>query len=167
MLSKKQSGFTLVELITVITILAVMATGALMVLNPFEQFKKASDARIKSDLAQIQKGLESYYEDKGSYPTNSAGYNIVDAGLGTINWGSGWGAYMNAVPKDPTPAHKYIYYSPDGQHYYLYANLIRGKKDPQVCKSDASACSNVPAGAICGGAGVICNFGISSPNTSP
>jgi type II secretion system protein G len=166
MLSKRQSGFTLIELITVIAILSILAVGTLAILNPFEQFKKASDSRIKSDLAQIQKALESYYEDKGSYPTNSAGYNIVDASLGTIAWGSGWGAYMNVVPKDPTSIHNYIYYRPNGQTYYLYANLVRGNKDPQVCKSDGTACANVPSGVTCG-AGSICNFGVSSPNTNP
>ena len=164
MFNKRQSGFTLIELITVIAILAIMAIGTIAVLDPFDQFKKASDSRIKSDLAQIQKGLESYYEDKGSYPANSAGYNIVDPNLGTLAWGSSWSPYMNVLPKDPAAIHNYVYYRLNGQTYYLYANLVRGNKDPQVCKSDGSKCNNAPT--TCGG-GSICNFGVSSPNTSP
>jgi type II secretion system protein G len=159
-------GFTLIELIVVITIISVMAAGVLAVLNPFEQFKKSADAKTKSDLGQVQKALEIYYEDKQSYPANSAGYNIVDAKLGTIAWGSSWGTYMSIIPRDSTAGHKYIYFSPDGQTYYLYANLIRGSKDPQVCNS-GNKCTNVPSGVNCGNASIICNFGVSSPNKSP
>lgn len=157
------SGFTLIELIIVIGIIAMIATATMAVLNPFEQFKKATDSRIKSDLAQIQKGLEVYYQDKQKYPASSATYRIVDASLGTINWGSNWGSYMNSVPKDPNTSHTYIYYSPNGQTYYLYANLNRGVKDSQVC-NNGNACTNVPSGVSCGGT---CNFGVSSPNVSP
>lgn len=159
-------GFTLIELIVVIAIISVLALTAIAALNPFAQFQKGNDARIKSDLAQVQKGLETYYQDKGRYPTKSVDYKIVDPNLGTISWGGTWQPYMNIVPKDPTSTHNYIYnVSADGQTYYLYANLLRGVKDPQSC-SGGTACPNVPSGVTCG-SGSACNFGVTSPNVTP
>ncbi len=162
----KNKGFTLVELIVVIAIIGLMATATLAVLNPFSQFQKSTDARVKSDLSQIQKALETYYEDHNGYPANDINYQIVGSGGVSIVWGSNWSSYMNVVPKDPTAGHKYIYYSPNRQTYYLYANLLRGSVDSQSC-SGGSICTNVPAGVNCGSASVVCNFGVSSPNTKP
>lgn len=160
---KNSTGFTLIELIVVIGIIAIMATATMAVLNPFSQFQKARDSRIKSDLSQIQKALETYYQDKSSYPTTS-GYKIFDSLV--INWGSSWQPYMNVVPRDPTLSHNYVYYSLNGQTYYLYANLVRGVVDPQVCQNlNANGeCSSVPAANLCGAK---CNFGVSSPNVTP
>jgi prepilin-type N-terminal cleavage/methylation domain-containing protein len=61
-------GFTLIELVLVIGILAVISVIVLTVLDPIAQFQKANDAKIKSDLSQIQKGLENYYNDNNVYP---------------------------------------------------------------------------------------------------
>lgn len=163
---KANFGFTLIELIVVVGIVSIMASAVMAVLDPFQQVLKARDARVKSDLAQIQKTLESYYQDNGSYPISCGDYTIGTPSC--IPWGSAWTPYMNIVPKDPTSAHNYLYYRPDGQTYYLYANLGRGGKDPQACNTAGSACSSllgygIPA-TTCGGT---CNFGVSSPNTTP
>lgn len=157
-------GFTLIELIIVTAIIALIATASIAVLNPFSQFQKARDSRIKSDLSQIQKALETYYQDKGSYPSSTSGYKISDST--TINWGSSWQPYMNVVPKDPTLSNNYVYYAPNGQSYYIYANLGRGAADPQICKNlNANGeCPSVPAVNLCGAK---CNFGVSSPNITP
>jgi prepilin-type N-terminal cleavage/methylation domain-containing protein len=154
------SGFTLIELIVVIGILAVLAIFLIAIVNPFEQYKKANDARRKSDLGQIQRALEAYYQDYGRYPENDTNYQIRNA-----PWGSGWPPYMNVVPKD-TGSRRYVYVS-SGQMYYLYASLERGSKDPQTCKRDGSKCDNAPVGFPCGSGGEVCNYGVSSPNTSP
>ncbi len=169
---KKSSGFTLLELIIVTAIIALMATAAMMVLDPFGQFNKARDSRIKSDLSQLQKALEAYYQDNGKYPSVSANcsYNIAGNngdGNDCIEWGKSWQPYMNVVPSDPTSLHKYVYYAPaDRQSYYIYASLNRGA-DPQACNG-GNACSSLSVFGIsataCGGT---CNFGVSSPNVSP
>lgn len=166
--NKSGAGFTLIELIIVTAIIALIATASIAVLNPFSQFQKARDSRIKSDLSQIQKALETYYEDNGKYSANasSCAYGISgnnSDGNDCIEWGKSWQPYMNIVPQDSTSSHTYVYYSPNGQTYYLYANLGRGAADPQVC-NDGNVCINVPSGASCGGS---CNFGVSSPNVSP
>lgn len=153
-------------MILVIAIISALATVVLAVINPLEQFKKSNDARRKSDLYQIQRALETYYDDNGRYPLSSNDFQIQN-GANTITWGTSWQPYMNILPKDPaSPSKSYVYYAPDtvnGQTYYLYGSLDRGADDPQVCNGGA-LCAHVPSGATCGD---VCNFGVSSPNVSP
>lgn len=127
----------------------------LAVLNPTEQFKKANDARKKSDLSQISKALEAYYENNGTYPTSDS--NGLISG---VAWGANWQPYMNQIPKSPSGS--YAYKQTGGDTYYLYASLER-TGDSSLCNSDGSACPN-STGLNCGG---VCNYGISSPNVSP
>lgn len=158
-------GFTLIELIVAIGILAIFSTFLVTVLNPFEQFKKASDSQRKSDLAQIQRALEAYYQDFGQYPTSSN--NKISYNSSTLEWGSAWAPYIDILPKDLNQSKTYIYISgSNGQSYFLYSSLDRGGRDPQACNASGTACSNVPGGVTCGGSN-ICNYGVSSPNVSP
>ena len=179
----KSSGFTLLELIIVIGVLAVLALLTLMIVNPLEQFRKANDTRRKDDLSQVQRGLEQYYQDNGAYPTGFQGQvggrtvsEITNPQLTPIPWGSAWTPYMNVIPDDPDPNRDYVYIS-TGQKYWLFAALERGGKDVQACKSTDSVCQSSPYSSSCQcasvpnntfcGAGSICNYGVSSPNTTP
>jgi type II secretion system protein G len=162
-----ERGITLIELLLVISVLGILATGALAVLNPIEQIQKSSDAKRKTELTQIQRALELYYQDAGRYPTSSTNYRIT-VGATTYNWGTPWQPYISRLPSDPSSGRSYVYYSPNGQTYYLYANLERGNKDTQACNS-GNACTSLsgagfPSSNACGG---ICNFGVSSPNVTP
>lgn len=170
---RNNKGFTLLELIIVAAIIALIATATIAVLNPFGQFQKARDTRVKSDLSQVQKALESYYQDNNRYPAvaTSCTYRILGNngdGNDCIEWGRPWQPYMNVVPQDPTTANRYVYYSSsNGQSYYIYANLSKGATDPSSCNSGA-ACTSLGGNGIsstaCGGT---CNFGVTSPNVSP
>lgn len=164
----KKNGFTLIELVIVVAIISVLSIFVLSTLDPVSQFQKANDGRRKSDLSQVQKALETYYQDNGRYPSNSASFEIIsqDAQDPTKEWGTDFSPYMNPLPKEPNSSKNYIYYAEiGGQAYYLYASLDRGGKDPQACNGGV-ICANVPAGASCGSSSV-CNYGVSSPNVSP
>ncbi len=157
-------GLTLVELIIVIAIVGILAAIIFSALNPVEQIRKSTDARRKSDLEQLQRALESYYQDSGSYPTADVNNQITGAG-----WGTAWLPYLGKVPKDPISSNKYVYFSPAGrQSYYLYANLERGSRDTQACFTTGAACTSIAANGLsataCGGT---CNYGVSSPNVTP
>jgi len=164
-------GFTLVEILIVLAVIAVVGTLFILGVNPLEQLRKSNDAARKSDLSQLQKALELYYQDNGSYPPSSGDFKI-SIGSATLPWGSPWLPYMKALPKDPTATRTYQYYSPvssNGQSYYIYASLERGGKDPQAC-NQGNACNSLVYGAgfpPSTGCGDVCNYGVSSPNVSP
>lgn len=161
-----RNGFTLIELLIVIVMIGVLATMGIAAVNPGAQFQKAQDARRKSDLSQIQKAIEQYYEDIGEYPESTGDHKIKVRGGGAVEWGGSWLPYMGNLPKDPNdPKKRYIYVS-TGQAYRLYASLDRGgSADIQTCESAVGVkCDNAPAQC---GPGHDCTYGISSPNVSP
>ncbi|MBA3724499.1 MAG: type II secretion system protein [Candidatus Levybacteria bacterium] len=166
-----QKGFTLVEMLIVIGLVGVVAATLLVGINPIDQIRKSSDAERKSDLAQLQRALELYYQDNGKYPPSSADFKLYINNM-TLAWGSPWKPYINSLPKDSSPTLSYQYYSPltaSGQTYYIYASLERGAKDPQVC-NQGNACVSLttgggfPPATACGST---CNYAVSSPNVAP
>ena len=126
---RKCKGFTLIELLVVITVLGILAAGVLMTLNPVDQIKKARDAHRKSDLAQIQKMLDTYNIDHGSYPATA-----------DVNFGSQFFTY-GVLPDDPITTQHYGYESVDnGTGYRLFAKLERCN-DPQILSEIVSNCN--------------------------
>lgn len=165
-------GFTLIELLVIIAVIGVLATALVTIINPLEQFSRTRDSQRKSDLAHIQRALEQYYNDHNSYPESSGGpnYYMQDiVGHTLYSWGgSNFAPYLNVVPIDPVSSQKYIYVSTPPDKYTIYAHLERGNRDSQVCNpADDSKCSNVPANVYCGTGTEVCDYGVSSPNTSP
>ena len=170
------SGFTLVELLIVIGVIGIMAVGLMYLIDPFGQIQKANDAKRKSDLEQLQRTLEIYYNDNGKYPPSSGSTVIapctgtyrINPSTGCQEWGTSWTVYNTTLPKDPTSSTRnYVYFaSSDGQSYWIYASLER-RSDPQACNGGA-ACSGLSTNLIPPTAcGTTCNFGASSPNVSP
>lgn len=155
-----------------------MATGIIVALNPVAQFQKTRDAQRKSDLSQIQKAIEIYYQDNGRYPENNNALFIKRLDGTPITVGNPyWQPYMAKVPiKDPSVG-RYLYCSSnssigacsssDGQSYYIYTYLER-TGDSQMCNSGNDCISiglnGIPANSC---AGHPCNYGVSSPNVSP
>ncbi len=153
--------------------MSILSVGALAILNPVAQFQKANDARRKSDLFQIQKALELYYNDNAEYPPINGVEDYRIKGLygnvddrNVVSWGSSWEPYMDILPKDPSSSKRYVYFTDSGrQLYFLYASLDRGT-DPSACSAGncSSLSKNGISTAACGGT---CNFAVTSPNVSP
>jgi len=67
---KKQSGFTIVELLIVTVVIAILAAISVVAYNRIQQ--RGRDAQRKNDVATLQKALELYHADNGGYPTCAA-----------------------------------------------------------------------------------------------
>jgi type II secretion system protein G len=109
---KSQKGFTLIELLVVIAIIGILSSVVLASLNSARS--KARDAKRMSDINQMIKAIEMYYNDYGYYPlsggidgcTTTVGAPYSDcAVLGIVP------NYMKNTPVDPTNIlNEYGYY---------------------------------------------------------
>ncbi len=115
-IKKTSTGFTLIELLVVIMLLGALTT--ILMGNFFTSLKKGRDARRKSDLENIQKALEMYYEDNKTYPASISFGSSLSSSTKT---------YMQKIPNDPVAGNNYLYES-DGTYYRLFS-CIENKLD--------------------------------------
>lgn len=141
---RKVKGFTLIELLVAIALIGVLSSVLVVVIDPLGQIKKGRDTQRKTDLFQIQKPLELYYNDHGFYPPS------ITFG---VEWKEQDALYMAKVPQDPlSPQQEYVYQSVDNQTgYRLYAKLEGGLNTQDIAETD------------CGG-GKLCNYSVASSN---
>ncbi|MDZ7587218.1 MAG: type II secretion system protein [Patescibacteria group bacterium] len=171
-----KKGFTLIEMLVVIAIIGILASIGLGTFTSAQ--RKARDARRKNDLTTVAKALEVYFNDHSLYPADDddshqiKGCNTdVDPTEITCDWGSAFQhanttpatVYLIILPSDSTASQTYYYEaSADQQSFQLYARL-ENTADPAVPK-DGNDPQNYD---IKCGTENYCNYGISSPNTTP
>ncbi|MEO6513633.1 MAG: type II secretion system protein [Candidatus Saccharimonadales bacterium] len=69
-LNKRQSGFTIVELLIVIVVIGILATLVIVTFSGIQQ--KARDTKRKTDINAIDSHVEAFYANGGNYPTLAA-----------------------------------------------------------------------------------------------
>ena len=84
-MARRDSGWTLIELLIVITLVMILATLALTQYRG--SILAAKEAALKSDLFLMRDAIDQYYADKGRYPES----------LQTLVSES----YLRAIPRDP------------------------------------------------------------------
>lgn len=150
-----KSGFTLIELLVVMAIIAVLTT--ISVVNFRNIQIKARDGQRKSDLGQLQRALELYLNDYGSYPLASDGqvnsFSWKTPDTAGAEFTDGKTVYMKELVGDPKADPNYCYISA-GASYQIYAKL-ENENDPE--KSGPYTCAGVGT----------YNFGVTSSNTKP
>jgi type IV pilus assembly protein PilA len=71
-LIKRNSGFTLIEMLVVIGIIAILAAVVLVAVNPLRQFASARDSQRRSDLYAITNAVYQFaVEHNGNLPSTS------------------------------------------------------------------------------------------------
>ena len=123
---KNRQGFTLIELLLVIALLGLLA---IILLGNFNQtLMRGRDSQRKNDMAQLQRALESYYEDNHTYPTFTSifGQGLCTTQACAVNDTN----YMVKTPNDPNSAYTYLYVpaptpNPSGpsSSYYMYTYI--------------------------------------------
>lgn len=125
---RKNSGFTIVELLVVIVVIGILA--AVTVVAYGNVSLKARDNVRKSDIASIMKAMELYYIDNGQYPvispngTTNASLNPAWVISGDASWSVLQSQLpVNTIPTDPSRmANVDPRYSSANYGYAMYIN---------------------------------------------
>jgi general secretion pathway protein G len=84
-ISRRQAGFTLVELLVVLAIISILASMA--VVQYRNSIQLANEAVLNTNLVRMRDAIDQYYADKGKYPA-SLDVLVTDH-------------YMRKIPEDP------------------------------------------------------------------
>jgi len=112
MKNKKQSGFTLFELLVSISIIGILTALASVAFSGAQ--KKARDTRRVQDIKAIQTAAEQYYSQNSYvYPTSS-----------TTPWSGGGQNVLDYFPKDPKTGSIYNYIYDNLTNTYCVCALV-------------------------------------------
>lgn len=153
----------LLIVMVILSILVAIATGTYATST-----KRGRDNRRKNDLRHVATALESYYNDKGAYPTNNSNGEMVGCGTGD-NQVCPWGGefkdqnstlYMILIPSEPKSGQRY-YYTSTETSYKLYARLENTKDAGIGVKQEGYPSTNCSTSGI-----VLCTYGVASTDTA-
>lgn len=108
MQQKRDSGFTLMELLLVLVIVGLLA--ALVGPALYQRIKPARESAARVQIENFTTALDAFYVDVGRYPTAQDGLGVLRGKPeGAEKWN---GPYLKKeIPKDPW-GHPYVYRSP-------------------------------------------------------
>ncbi|AXA35129.1 MAG: prepilin-type N-terminal cleavage/methylation domain-containing protein [Candidatus Hydrogenedentota bacterium] len=96
---RRNSAFTLIELLIVVAIIAILA--AIAVPNFLEAQTRSKVARCAADMRSLRTALESYAVDNNRYPETDLGtMTISQSGCGMLRLTTPL-AYITSIPKSP------------------------------------------------------------------
>lgn len=98
---RRNSGFTLIEVMVVVVILGILA--ALIVPKIMSRPEQARIVKVKQDITAIQSALDLYKLDNGIYPTTDQGLQALVNRPSTPPIPRDWKSdgYLQDMPMDP------------------------------------------------------------------
>jgi len=111
-ISRKNRGFTLLEMMLVVMIIGILLAAAVHYMSG--NVDVARDVRIKADLQSITTELKLYQGMNGFYPTTEQGLQALVTRPESDPKPTEWHQLMDQVPLDPWQ-NPYIYENP-GKH---------------------------------------------------
>lgn len=123
---RKNSGFTLIEVMVVVVILGILA--AIIVPKIMSRPEQARMVKVKQDIMAIQSALDLYKLDNGIYPSSEQGLHALvtkpTAPPLPRNWKSD--GYLQEVPTDPWG--EAYQYSNEHEKLRIYSYGPQGKE---------------------------------------
>lgn len=98
---KRQSAFTLIEILVVVAILGILA--AIVVPRIMDRPDEAKRVAARADIAAIVQSLKLYRLDNGFYPTTDQGLAALVQKPASNPVPGNWkqGGYLERLPRDP------------------------------------------------------------------
>lgn len=128
-MGRKNSAFTLIEILIVVVVIAMIAVLLIMALKG--SFFRGRDARRKSDIDRIKIAAEEYEKDHNCYPPPELMYCNVPP----LN-GTGLVPYLNKIPCDPVTNASYFYFYEDSDpsclRWFKIYTVLENIKDVSV-----------------------------------
>ena len=97
--SRKQRGFTLIELMVVLAIIGVLA--ALIVPNVLGRADEARVTAARTDVGNLMQALKLYKLDNQRFPSGEQGLNALTLKPTTEPVPGNWKPYLDKLPNDP------------------------------------------------------------------
>lgn len=129
---KSVTGFTIVELLIVIVVIAILASISVVAYNGIQE--RARFSSMRSDIASINKAIQLYYADNGSYPITPGTSSSCSGSWCGWDQVSGDGfipglspKYLSVIPQLPTAnvnGDTYLYRSPSPGSEYKLIRLV-------------------------------------------
>lgn len=110
---RRQSGFTLIEIMVVVIIIGILA--AIVAPNVIGRVDDAQITKAKAEIANIENALKFYRLDNFTYPSSEQGIEALvtkPADPNIKNWKPG--GYLPKLPNDPW-GNPYLYLNPGNQ----------------------------------------------------
>jgi len=96
---RRNSGFTLLEIMLVVMIIAILVGGAIVLVAPNINF--AGSTKAKSDIQGITTQVMLYNAQNRNYPTTEQGLNALVQRPTTEPVPKSWQASYSTLPLDP------------------------------------------------------------------
>lgn len=111
-LSRRQTGFTLIEVMVVVVILGILA--AIVVPRVMDRPAEAQAVKARQDIRALESALNLYKLDNFVYPNTDQGLEALVTKPGTSPEPRNWKQYIPRLPKDPW-GNDYQYLAPGVQ----------------------------------------------------
>lgn len=126
----KLRGFTIVELLIVIVVIGILAAITIVAYNGIQS--RATAAKTVSDITAVNKAVQLYYADNGSYPNTSSAWSGIG---GQSNYVPGLvPTYISALPSQPTITSTVYMYISNGPDYKLIVHDNAGSAGTGAAK---------------------------------